>query len=513
MMKYSFQNKLNIKVSVNEDVFYDEDTNTIYIPLKKKDVLLELIKNYRYANLIIKSSCLIDKDVLFAIRNNQNLFSITLGCSEDVYVLTRNDFLLLNESESLFNINTEAVEGKYSFSEMEYLTYFRKNVVGFYKIADFYTSSIFHFHTSLSDEEIKRVSKYINNNSRIFFDYDNLDNIIKVIEALKGRNIEFNLPLFKDNSFYLEQFKDVMDENIYIQGMMDLKQYLYLDSYLESMVKDIKSSSLSSFESYLAIYTIVTHYKNYLENHLVLNDARKLEYILFNDYIVCEGFCVLAEALLNKLGIPAVRVGVEVYKEKEEVSLEEQYYLNREQIKNKEGNVGYHTRIMVNMNDDKYDIHGIYMADATWDNDLEHHYFNHALLTFYEVGLENVSFYENDLCIFDVQNSEEFLEKIDKHPSAISTFIRIIKQIDKIYYEHLDKMYDLDGSNRKMLLDIYHYILLHTKNRVSSEKFMDAFKVLFPFIYKMDDKKINEYIIKIGEENKRRDSLFFKGGR
>ena len=169
--------------------------------------------------------------------------------------------------------------------------------------------------------------------------------------------------------------------------------------------------------------------------------------------------------------------------------------------------------IMVNMNDDKYDIHGIYMADATWDNDLEHHYFNHALLTFYEVGLENVSFYENDLCIFDVQNSEEFLEKIDKHPSAIFTFIRIIKQIDKIYYEHLDKMYDLDGSNRKMLLDIYHYILLHTKNRVSSEKFMDAFKVLFPFIYKMDDKKINEYIIKIGEENKRRDSLFFKGGR
>ena len=153
-MKYSFQNKLNIKVSVNEDVFYDEDTNTIYIPLKKKDVLLELIENYRYANLIIKSSCLIDKDVLFAIRNNQNLFSITLGCSEDVYVLTRNDFLLLNESESLFNINTEAVEGKYSFSEMEYLTYFRKNVVGFYKIADFYTSSIFHFHTSLSDEEM-----------------------------------------------------------------------------------------------------------------------------------------------------------------------------------------------------------------------------------------------------------------------------------------------------------------------------------------------------------------------
>ena len=88
----------------------------------------------------------------------------------------------------------------------------------------------------------------------------------------------------------------------------------------------------------------------------------------------------------------------------------------------------------------------------TWDNDLEHHYFNHALMLPHEMKFEKEKFYETDVSIFDVQSSAMFLEKINKLPNALNYFLEVLKQIDFHYYEYLRKKYDFDVHDLSPLL-------------------------------------------------------------
>ena len=58
---------------------------------------------------------------------------------------------------------------------------------------------------------------------------------------------------------------------------------------LEELVKDIKTSNLSQFEKFIAVYNIVKNYKEFKENENNRDQARALRYILDNEYMVCVG--------------------------------------------------------------------------------------------------------------------------------------------------------------------------------------------------------------------------------
>lgn len=507
------RNKLQIMIDDTLlETTYNKDNNTIFLP-KDYDLsyLLTIIKKYSFPSLKILSTPLITKEVLEAISNNQRISSITLGSSNDPYTLTREVFDLLNASDSLFNIDTNYVEGNYNTREMEYLSFFRNSKVGQYTISDLFVLDSFHFYQPLSEEEMLSISKYMKSFVSIYFEYGNYDNIVSIIKTLAGKNIVFNIREFEHIEDYFQAFGELLHdkEKIYVMESMNLDKYIYLSSYLEMMVKDIKEANLSSFEKYLAVYEIVTHFKKYLDNPDNLSDARILEYVLFNHYIVCKGFSELFVALLDKVGIKAYDVDVEFYKDKEEVTLSDYARLTKEEIKVKLGNVSYHSRVLVHLVDPKYQIDGIFMADPTWDNDLEHHYFNHALMLPHEMNFEKEKFYETDVSIFDVQSSAMFLEKINKLPNALNYFLEVLKQIDFHYYEYLRKKYDFDVHDSGFLLDVYNYIIMHTTKGISKEIKENALSNLFHFI---DSDLDPSYLGEILDENMNRDQDCFKKG-
>lgn len=513
IMDFHFQNKLCVVNSNDGNYFYDENENILYLSNEYKKELIDVIKHYSFSNFKILSSALVTKEVLEAIRDNTHISSVTLGSNDDPYVLTREDFDLLNASESLFHIDTLDVSGKYSSREMEYLSFFKNVQIGQYQASHLVSFDSFHFYMDLNDEEIGFLSKYIKSNVSIYMEYQNYDNMIRVINALKGKNIIFNISDCRALSNYFEDFRKIMDqgEKIYIIQSMNLDKYIFLVSYLKLMVKDIVDSNLSPYERYLAVYEIVTHFKEYLENNQNIGAARSLEYTLFNNFMVCEGFSELMVALLEQIGIYAFNIDVDLYKEKEVVTLADQAQLNRKQIAIKLGNVAYHSRVLVRLIDPKYGIDGIFIADPTWDNSLEHHYFNHSLMTPYETSLENVRFYETDVSIFNVNSAEEFLDKVKRLPNSLHYFLDIIKKIDYSYFLHLNKDYDLDLDDPEFLLDVYNYIITNTKNRVSDEVRNKALDVLFHFIYSDLDQN---YFEQIKVENKERDKDYFnRGGR
>ena len=510
---YYFHNKLQIMVDDKAlEITYKKEDNMLVLP-KNYDLsyLLDVIKNYNFSNLKILSTCLINEEILKCIRDNNHIFSVTLGSTTDPYILTRSDFDILNASESLFDIKTSGVEGSYSSREMDYLSFFENVHIGQYKLADIYVLDSFYFYEPLSEKELLYLSQYMRSSVNIFFEHNNYDNIISVIKTLINKHITFNIREYSNLSNYFEQFKKLLEENEKIQIIeyTNLKQYIYINNYLDTMIKDIKEASLSPYEKYLAVYELVTHFKSGLDNIINCDDARNLELILFNEYIVCTGFSKLLIALLNKVGIKAFDVGIEFYKKSEEINFLDYAQLSQEKIKVKLGNIAYHSRVLMRLVDSKYQIDGLFIADPTWDNDLEHHYFNHSLMLPYEMNFEKEEFYETDVSIFDIQSSEEFLEKIKRLPNAINFFLEVLKCVDIDYFNYLKKNYDLDINDAGFILELYNYIITHTKRSVSKENKDKALNVLFDFIY--SDLKLS-YFKEIIAENENRDKLYFKKG-
>lgn len=515
------KNKLSLVVSDEyRTVFYDQKENTVFIPLDQINYLelATFIEKYPYSDLRILSSILIHDEVVDAIANNQSIVFIKLGSKEDPYTLTREVFDLLNTSESLFSIDTAYVEGKYTTKEMSYLSFFQKMVVQNYSIEDLLTEKTFIFYQSITDHELDYLKKYLTYGVKIDFQYGDYSNILKVIRVLNGRQIHFSLQKYDDLSFYTKDFRELLiqGEDISFLQTMDFSQYVRIDLLLELMVKDIKESYLSPYERYLGVYEIVTHFKEYLENEDNWKESRELEYILFNEFYVCYGVNELMKALLDKVGIKACNVSVEYYKEKEEINSQEQEELDKQllyiKLGNKDyhsrllkkiGNTAYHSRLLVKLNDPKYEIDGIFIADPTWDISIDHHLFEHSLLTFYEMKLEEPDFYETDVSIFGVTNSKEFIELVNRRKSVISYFLKIIQVIDKSYYQYLDEHYDLKVYSNEMLLDIYEYILKYTKHPVLLDKRKNALEELFMFIYpSLTKEERNKFMKELDNDNR-----------
>lgn len=517
MLQFNIRNKLSIIVS-NDYLtpFYDKNDNTIIIPDTKIDYeeLASFILKYPFSDLRILSTSLINNKVLEAIRDNNNIVFIKLGSITDPYTLTRKVFDLLNASLSLYSIDTQNVIGSYSTREMNYIAFFSNVYVERYKIIDILTEDNLTFYNDLSDEEIKYLLLYCKKGININFNFDNYENILKVIEKLQGKNISFFVIESKALLAYSRMFLDLTQkgEEIRLQNSQSLRDYLAINSLLELMVRDIKEANLSSYEKFLAVFQIVTHFKPYQKSIHNKAEVRELEYILFNHYIVCGGFVNLFIALLDMVGIKGEMVEVTYYKEKEGISLEEEATFSKEELDVMEGNVAYHARLLVRLVDPKYGIDGIFISDPTWDNDLEEHYFNHSLMTFYEMGLENKDFYESDLDIFRVSSAEEFLNIIKKRPYAKKFFVSVIKKIDYEYYKYLQKNFDIDSY--EFLLEIYNYIISKTKRVVNKETKYRALKEVFDIVFKDTRLEVKESFMKeLERENEQREELYFKKGR
>lgn len=182
--------------------------------------------------------------------------------------------------------------------------------------------------------------------------YDDILKYLKNNPCLRKYKIIINenLDLNDENISYIKKkFKEF--DNVYVgtdgnDNPVKLSDFIKTKNIIEELLKRVKKFEFSPIEQIMYVYDIVRD-RVYTkedddENYSV---SRDLTNILLGDKIVCVGYAHLFDILLKKLGFKTM-----LYK-----------------IYNPNTKIG-HARNIVYIEDDKYEVKGIYFFDTTWDS-------------------------------------------------------------------------------------------------------------------------------------------------
>lgn len=140
-------------------------------------------------------------------------------------------------------------------------------------------------------------------------------------------------------------------DNIYFQisgndKIISFKEYKNTIEVINGIVEKIERCNFSPLEKIMYVYDLVRDkvYVEASENEDKMI-SRNLSSALLGNKIVCVGYAVIFKTLLEKLGIDCREIGLK-----------------------KPGKKTGHARNVIFVNDDKYDVHGVYYFDPTWDN-------------------------------------------------------------------------------------------------------------------------------------------------
>lgn len=305
------------------------------------------------------------------------------------------------------------------------------------------------------------------------------------------------------------------------------QQYLDEEKKLDSIVEPIKNANLSPLEKYIAVYNIVKNFKPYKENTENPEYSRYLRYILDNDYMVCVGYAKLLEVLLNKVGINTQHLSVSV-----DTSYKKGFTLEEKPVE-----YAGHARVIVNLDDDKYNIHGLYMSDPTWDNNLENSYLNHAIMTFDKMQISNILFkYNNNSdIILDIHNFQEFNNQVNfllkrkLNQDSILTQNKTFKE--KLLYAYKDitisviDSFECDPNSQKfyqvlkncqeendyinLLTKIGHYLLTRINQPIKNETILQANLTCMQVLNNLDENTLNNLKNEQEISHEKREELYF----
>ena len=126
-------------------------------------------------------------------------------------------------------------------------------------------------------------------------------------------------------------------------------EYLNMRATIDYYKEIINESDLSPVEKVAYVYDILKTMK-YKEDENDKSRSRNIHSIVTDGSIVCLGYSEFAKQLLNENGIKAITVSVTPDPNKLDAG---------------------HARNFVRIDDDKYNIHGLFAMDITWDSDKE----------------------------------------------------------------------------------------------------------------------------------------------
>ena len=363
----------------------------------------------------------IGKEFFKAVCENPNIKTLVIGSMDDVYSLTKEDYELFKNS-SIEGIQTYGVdeELKDVFDE-KILFNKNKRIVLNHSYDDLCKTDNLYIEESLNDEEIVNI-KYLNDGARVQFrKLNDFENVFKVIQRLrelgKGNKISIEVQS-RDDYDYKNEFNDfifshpeVLDNDIDIKvGIMEVYSLTDYVKYEKRLIEMIRPAlNLSPLEKFLFAYNIAKKYKKYKENEENRSESRNLYKILDGEFMVCVGYATLLEDLLTKLGIKAAHYSVTVDTSLD--SVPDDALVIPEEIENSSGG---HARAIIHLVDPKYGIDGLFISDPTWDNDMEHDSYVHALMSPDEYnGLRRYNYLEfyNVREMLFVHSLEEFYEK------------------------------------------------------------------------------------------------------
>lgn len=352
-------------------------------------------------------------------------------------------------------------------------------VIKHYNIEEITTNKEITLTTDLNKNDIQNF-QYINEDTTItimpLFDqifhntigtesfYDEkvyFENLKRIFNILKTHNRTYNIKIQASNRELLKQ-SQILESYPLINFTINSDFYDYSkeefqseEQQLEELIQPINKSNLSTYEKFLVVYNIVKQFKEYKENYDAPLEARNLKYITKNEYIVCSGFQNLLENLLHKVGIPITSIHIETDLEPKE---------------NEPSNLEAHSRGIIKIDDDKYNIHGIFIVDSTWDNSLNHDLYNFAAITFdrHKEGIYIESLNTADL-LLDFHNTQEFSDKINYYlKREITCNQKRHNEKDSIIIAYQTLFYDIINFIGRLDYEKYKYFYNKYYNQISN---------------------------------------------
>ncbi len=494
------------------------------------DDLIEFICRYKKGEFIaLADSMIVNDRFCEAIGNNLNIERVRIGNRDDVAPLT------LNEYNSLKKGNVEEIRSYEVSKELKdnfdpIILHNRRELIGYYPYTMLQSNDSFYFNNPLNDEELYYL-KYINKKAKI--DLKSLDNnnYFKVIRRLKELDFKGEIYLYVDNkndfnNYLLNHLEELPDtQNIFIKSNKhlgldcDILTYIKNERRLMEMV--LPAMNLSPFEKYLFAYNKVKQFKKYKENNEDKANSRNLYQLLDNDYIVCVGFSRLLGDLLEKLGIPSLDYSVGVNVGFDDVP-DDIVILPEKIVSSKTGKEhevmierGDHARREVHLVDPKYGIDGYFIADPTWDNDMEHDTYSYALMTQDEYNGTRRSNYFNCYGVdelFFVHSLEEFYAKINilldknknkKEADIIRELLDKFETLDNEFYQEIISKYSgirdygfnySKADIQNIFLDIGEHILTKVNKVVSGRTLKEGITAYYHIVLGLEGEELEQRV-------------------
>ena len=420
---------------------------------KINEMIINYIKDYKGEEITISSQDLITPEVLVELSKNNYIKTINLGSYGDKYLLSKDDYEVLITNHNINKIITYGVTNDlndYEDSRIEYNSC--KSVLIDYMFEDLVTLKYITIDKTLSDEEIAYL-KYIPIGSDILIDFASCNNSEKIIDILVelGHKVTIKNFVFKTKYLDLKYQQKILIEDS--RDTINLSAYVIkmVNNIFDVFLKDINDSGLSPLERFICVYNITKKFKQYCgldeeEDIKNLQESRSVYKIVFNDFMVCEGYANMLEKLCFKLGI---------YTEKVECVFKEDL-LDYESS---------HAIVAVKIKDDKYNIDSVFYSDPTADNYLIEDYYNFVLYPPYQ---RKIVYSELETSYSLLENDSEiaFANDYLKRPSSMLDLINLLKNIDKEFIDKLKKKYgDLEKCsneeiiyNKQIMYELCEYV-------------------------------------------------------
>ena len=124
-------------------------------------------------------------------------------------------------------------------------------------------------------------------------EYDKYYNIIAKLRE-NNQNNEVHITVNNKEAFVKSKLYNSDFDYVVVNGIHEFKSKKIKkdNELLELMVKDIKDSSYSPLEKYIAVYNIAKKFKAYLESPNDKDESRYVDKLLYNDYMVCVGYAL-----------------------------------------------------------------------------------------------------------------------------------------------------------------------------------------------------------------------------
>lgn len=505
------------------------------------DTVIFICANTKKDSIAIDDSYLINEDVLNAIISNPNIKTVSLGCQEDVVVLTEELY------EKFKNTHIEVVKTKAVVDSLKekfdsligYNTH--RNLIGFDNYEGLQKKDMMFLSSELTEDEIFYL-KFLNPTAEVNFKYTNYDNVFKCIYRLKNCGHTGKLVISIEqkndlNSYIFNNINNITNfDNIEVNlsgSVHSLSEYVKYEKKLIDLI--MPAINFSPFEKYLYAYNQAKKFKKYKENKEDKTSARDLYQIMDNEYMVCVGYSKLLGDLLDKLGIEnyedsvSVDVGLDDISNDATVLPDFIYDEKTGEMKEVKTEAAGHARRMAHVVDPKYGIDGYYFTDPTWDNDMVHDTYNYALMTQEEyIGMDRYNYYKTLSMseLFFVKTLEDFYLKIniylDKNRKkneveVIRSLLNIFEDFDSEFYSYLvNKYHDIEKYRKEftkeeiqdILLDMGERIVSKSNHLVDGHVFREGITALYSQTIS-DENELEEKVNEIIEYNKKRHAVCF----